>query len=101
MELLLQMSNVGFLPSDQLHMISGDSSVNAVLLHARTRAGVEAEVHIEQTPFNYPSITPSKVRITLIQVHVPHHREDVLLGLRRRLPRGCTSSQEKAGAGKA
>jgi len=63
-------SNVRFLPSGQLHMTSGNSSVNAVQLHARTRADAKAEVHIEQTPFTYPSITPSEVRITLIPVHI-------------------------------
>jgi len=39
--------------------------VNAVPLHARTRTGARAEVHIEQTPFIYPSISPIRLRIIL------------------------------------
>lgn len=50
-------SNVRFLPSGQLHMTSGNSSVNTVQLHARTRADAKAEVHMEQTPY-YPERSP-------------------------------------------
>lgn len=60
-------SGVLSLPSGQFHMTSGNGLVNTIPLHARTRA---TEVHIEQTPFTYPSIIPSEVRIPLLPVHV-------------------------------
>lgn len=85
-ELFLKTSDDRFLPSGQHHMTSGNSSVNAIPMHARTRADAKAEVHAEQTPFTYPSIVLSEFRFPYSQYTYHQNREDVLLGLRRRLP---------------